>query len=126
MPSGPIRIRLPNAPPPGESVSRVEAPRGEDIHYVKSNGTDKPYRYKVRSPTLGNLSALIEMLTSKGDYLVHVADIPVVLGGIDPCMCCMDRSVKFIDPVKGKEWSLTWEQLKLYAKRKWEKGEVKS
>jgi|YelNatPaOPRAMG01_1025707.scaffolds.fasta_scaffold10583_8 NADH-quinone oxidoreductase subunit D len=126
MPSGPIRIRLPNAPPPGESVSRVEAPRGEDIHYVKSNGTDKPYRYKVRAPTLGNLSALIEMLTSKGDYLVHVADIPVVLGGIDPCMCCMDRSVKFIDPVKGKEWSLTWEQLKLYAKRKWEKEGIKA
>ncbi len=66
------------------------------------------------------------MLTSKGDYLVHVADIPVVLGGIDPCMCCMDRSVKFIDPAKGKEWSLSWEQLKLYVRKKWEKEGVKA
>jgi NADH-quinone oxidoreductase subunit D len=59
MPNGPIRIRLPNTPPRGESVSRVEAPRGEDIHFVKSNGTNKPERYKVRAPTLGNLAALV-------------------------------------------------------------------
>lgn len=118
MPNGPIRIRLPNTPPRGESVSRVEAPRGEDIHFVKSNGTDKPERYKVRAPTLGNLAALVEMLTSKGDYIVHVADLPVVLAGIDPCMCCMDRTVKFNDPVKGKEWMVTWDQLMNYSKKK--------
>ena len=117
MPSGPIRMRLPNTPPRGEAVSRVEAPRGEDIHYVRSNGTDKPERYKIRAPTLGNLSALVEMLTSKGDYQVRIADIPVILAGIDPCMCCMDRSVRFVEPAKDREWMLDWEQLKQYSRR---------
>jgi NADH-quinone oxidoreductase subunit D len=121
MPGGSIRIRLPNTPPVGESFSRVEAPRGEDVHYVRSNGTDKPARYKVRAPTLGNLPALVEMLTSKGDYMVHVADLPVVLAGIDPCMCCMDRSTRFINPTKGTEWVWSWDQLKNYSKKMWEK-----
>jgi len=116
MPSGPVRIRLPNTPPRGESVSRVEAPRGEDIHYVRSDGTDRPARYKVRAPTLGNLAALVEMLTPKGDYRVRVADIPIVLAGIDPCMCCMDRTARFIEPSKDREWVWTWNQLKKYAK----------
>jgi len=118
LPNGPIRIRLPNTPPRGESVSRVEAPRGEDIHYVRSDGTDRPSRYKVRAPTLGNLAALVEMLTSKGDYKVRVADIPIVLAGIDPCMCCMDRTARFVEPSKGKEWVWTWSQLKKYAKER--------
>ncbi|MEM3071838.1 MAG: nickel-dependent hydrogenase large subunit [Candidatus Bathyarchaeia archaeon] len=117
MPKGPIRIRLPNTPPRGESVSRVEAPRGEDIHYVKSNGTDKPERYKVRAPTLGNLAALVTMLTTRDSYEVYVADLPIILAGIDPCMCCMDRSVKFIELRKGKEWVWTWNQLKQYSKK---------
>lgn len=112
MPDGPVRIRLPNTPPRGESVSRVEAPRGEDIHYVRSNGSDKPGRYKVRAPTLGNLAPLVEMLTSKGDYKVQVADIPIVLAGIDPCMCCMDRTSRFINTSNGKQWVMTWEELK--------------
>ena len=118
LPTGPIRIRLPNTPPRGESVSRVEAPRGEDIHYVRSDGTDKPARYKVRAPTLGNLASLVEMLTSKGDYKVCVADIPIILAGIDPCMCCMDRTSRFIEPSSGREWVWTWDQLKKYGRRR--------
>ena len=123
MPAGPIRIRLPNTPPIGEGTSRVEAPRGEDIHYVRSNGTDKPARYKVRAPTLGNLAGLVAMLTSKGDYMVQVADLPVILAGIDPCMCCMDRSARFIDPAKRKDWVWSWQQLKVYSQKNFcEKG----
>ena len=117
LPSGPIRIRLPNTPPRGESLSRVEAPRGEDIHYVRSDGSDRPARYKVRAPTLGNLAGLVEMLTSKGNYKVHVADIPIILAGIDPCMCCMDRTARFIEPSRNKEWVWTWDQLKRYKRR---------
>jgi NADH-quinone oxidoreductase subunit D len=112
MPSGPIRIRLPRAPPVGESVSLTEAPRGELIHYVKSNGTERPERYKVRSPTLGNIPAVCEMLTSKGDYIVNIADIPIVLASIDPCFSCTDRSIRFTDPFKGGEWVWSYEQLK--------------
>ncbi len=112
IPSGPVRVRLPNTPPVAEAVSKVEAPRGENIHYVRSNGTDKPARYKVRAPTSANLAPLVQTMTSRGKYDVYVADIPVLLAGIDPCMCCMDRSVKFIDDSKGKKWVWTMEQLK--------------
>ena len=92
-PSGEIRARVPPVfkPPPGENVARVEAPRGELLHYVRSDGTEKPYRYKVRTPTLANLAAVIAMLRSQGGKVVHIADVPVIFGSIDPCICCTAR-----------------------------------
>lgn len=112
MPEGSIRIQVPMKVPQGEVVSRVEAPRGELIHYAKSNGTTKPERYKVRSPTLGNIPALCKMLL--GGY---VADIPIVLAGIDPCFSCMDR-MAFVDIKKNKKWVWTMQQLRRkYAKK---------
>ena len=111
LPSGPIGVRAPRSIPPGESVSLVEAPRGEDIHYCKSNGTDKPERYKVRAPTLGNWASMRTMLI--GGY---VADVPIVLAAIDPCMSCTDR-VAFVDANSGKNWVWTTEQIKKYSKK---------
>jgi NADH-quinone oxidoreductase subunit D len=112
MPEGILRVRVPMKVPEGEVVSRVEAPRGELIHYAKSNGTTKPERYKVRSPTLGNIPALCKMLL--GGY---VADIPIVLAGIDPCFACMDR-MAFVDIKKNKKWIWTMQQLRRkYAKK---------
>jgi len=92
MPGGEIRLRAPRIVPPGEAVSRVEAPRGELIHYAKSNGTMKPERYKVRSPTLANIPSVAKTLIG-----VHLADIPIILAGIDPCFSCTDRMV-FANP----------------------------
>ena len=91
LPAGPIKIRLPMKLPEGEAVSRVEAPRGELFYYAVSKGGDKPYRMKVRTPTLANIPALCEML--KG---CHIADVPVILASIDPCFACMDR-VEVVD-----------------------------
>jgi membrane-bound hydrogenase subunit alpha len=119
MPGGPIRIRLPRAVPAGEAIMHVEAPRGEDIHYVRSDGSVRPYRYKVRAPTLANISSVIEMLTSKGDYIVNIADIPIILASIDPCFACTDRSVMFVDPSKEKKWVWTGEQLTAYSRERW-------
>ncbi|RLI14102.1 NADH dehydrogenase subunit [Candidatus Bathyarchaeota archaeon] len=111
MPEGMTRVRVPLAVPEGETVSRVEAPRGELIHYAKSNGTMKPERYKVRSPTLGNIPALCKMLLGG-----HVADIPIVLAGIDPCFACMDR-MSFIDVKTSKKWVWTMNQLKKHTRK---------
>jgi membrane-bound hydrogenase subunit alpha len=112
MPEGILRVQVPMKVSEGEVVSRVEAPRGELIHYAKSNGTTKPERYKVRSPTLGNIPALCKMLL--GGY---VADIPIVLAGIDPCFACMDR-MAFVDNKKNKKWICTMQQLRRkYAKK---------
>jgi len=106
MPDGIIKTEIPMNFPEGETVSRVEAPRGELIHYLKSNGTRKPERYKVRSPTLGNIPALCRMLL--GGF---VADIPIVLAGIDPCFSCMDR-MAFIDIKTDEKWVWTMQQLR--------------
>jgi len=103
MPSGPVRVRLKLSPPVGEHLSRVEAPRGELIHYVKSNGTEKPERYKVGTPTFRNIPALCEMLTSKGDYVVNIADVPIAFASIDPCLSCTARVV-MLDREKEKLW----------------------
>ncbi len=112
LPKGPIGVKAPRAVPPGESVSLVEAPRGEDIHYCKSNGTDKPERYKVRAPTLANWASMRKMLI--GGYM---ADVPIVLAAIDPCMSCTDR-VAFVDANSGKKWIWSFEQLKKYLLKK--------
>ena len=98
IPGGRLRVRVQRKIPEGEAVSRVEAPRGELIHYVKSDGTAYPYRVKVRSPTLANLVAFPEII--RGAY---IADIPAVIGSLDPCFSCTDRMV-FLDTQNGQRW----------------------
>ena len=116
LPDGPIRVKFSplGKVPEGEAVSLVEAPRGELVHYIQSRGEDKPYRYKVRAPTLGNIPSVCEKL--RGGY---IADIPIVLAGIDPCFSCTDRMV-FVDENRGKRWEMTGDQLRRYG-REWYK-----
>lgn len=110
LPDGPIRVKFSplGRVPEGESVSLVEAPRGELVHYVMSKGGNKPYRYKIRAPTLGNIPAVCEKL--RGGY---IADIPIVLAGIDPCFSCTDRMV-FVDEDLNRRWEMTGEQIRRY------------
>jgi NADH-quinone oxidoreductase subunit D len=72
--------------PEGEVIIRSEAPRGELFYYLRSDGSDKPARLKVRTPTLAALSLLPVQLAE-----INVADIPVVLAGVDLCIACADR-----------------------------------
>ncbi|MDR3552344.1 MAG: nickel-dependent hydrogenase large subunit [Clostridia bacterium] len=109
MPDGPITVRAPKKIPAGEAVSRYEAPRGEDIHYLRSDGTDKPDRVKVRAPTLANLAAISNML--EGGYL---ADVPIVIAAIDPCFSCTDRAIKVVN-ASGGESMFDWEGLRRYS-----------
>ena len=87
MPEGPYRVpRVPPVVPPAETLARVEAPRGELVYHLISNGSNKPHRLKVRTPTIMNLPALAEMM--KG---ASIADAPLLVLHVDPCMSCMDR-----------------------------------
>jgi len=88
LPDGPVRVKAPRRVPPDEVIYTVEAPRGELLYYVRSDGTTRPARVKIRTPTFTNLAALREML--RGAYL---ADVPVTLASIDPCFSCTDRVV---------------------------------
>jgi len=110
LPDGAIKVKFSpmGKVPEGEGVSLVEAPRGELVHYLNSRGANKPYRYKIRAPTLGNIPAVCEKL--KGGY---IADIPIVLAGIDPCFSCTDRMV-FVDEKKGKRWEMDGDKLRRY------------
>lgn len=98
MPAGDLKAKQMKAPPivpEGEAISHTEAPRGEDMHYLRSNGTDKPERYKIRTPTLANMPSVAEMLKE-----THLADVPIIIASIDPCMGCMDRVVVLRDEKK--------------------------
>jgi NADH-quinone oxidoreductase subunit D len=106
LPEGPVAVKVPMKIAPGEAVNHYEAPRGEDIHYLKSNGTDKPERLKVRAPTLANLQSVAYML--EGGWL---ADVPLVIAAIDPCMSCTDRAAVW-NPKKGKTEVYSWEDMR--------------
>jgi Ni,Fe-hydrogenase III large subunit/Ni,Fe-hydrogenase III component G len=102
---GPVVEKL-GKPPEGESIGKNEAPRGELFYYVVSNGSNTPYSIRVRTPSYRNNSALPFML--KGYTL---ADAPIIIGSIDPCMSCTDRIVKVIDAKKGDEKRFTLKEL---------------
>ncbi len=110
MPDGPITVKAPRRIPAGEAVSRYEAPRGEDVHYVRANGTDKPERVKVRAPTLANTQSIAKMLEDG-----YLADLPIVVAAIDPCFSCTDRMVA----VRGADDAKTmnWEEVVQYGVR---------
>ncbi len=109
LPAGEIKVRAPRRVPVGEVVSKYEAPRGELIHYIKSNGTDKPQRLKVRAPTLANLPSVLYCL--KGAY---IADIPIVLAAIDPCFSCTDRVMVLQAKDPNQKQVMSWEELRQY------------
>jgi NADH-quinone oxidoreductase subunit D len=92
---GPIKAEIDEIPP-GEAVGRYEAPRGEDIHYVVSNGTMYPERVKVRAPTYNNLLPLGPMLI--GDT---IAEIPITIASVDPCFSCTQR-ITIVEDKKEK------------------------
>lgn len=73
-------------PPPGDAYGRVESPKGELGFYLVSDGSDQPYRYKVRAPSFVNLTPLGAMC--RGHKL---ADIVVILGSIDIVMGEVDK-----------------------------------
>ncbi len=98
LPEGEIVAKVPRRPKPGETLSRYEAPRGENTHFIQSNGSDKPERLKVRAPTLANYPATLVML-KKG----FIADIPLIFAAIDPCICCAERAVTLVDAHNGQE-----------------------
>jgi len=71
--------------PAGEVYAAVEAPKGEFAVYLVSDGTNRPYRCKIRAPGFPHLQAL-EMM-SKGhmlaDVVANIGSIDIVFGEID-------------------------------------------
>jgi NADH-quinone oxidoreductase subunit D len=73
-------------PKPGEAYGRIESPKGELGFYLVSDGTANPYRYRVRSCCMVNLTVLEQLCIGH-----NVADVVVILGSIDIVMGEVDR-----------------------------------
>ena len=85
MPEGDISVKF-KGNPENEFFARLEQPRGEVIYYTKGNGTKFLSRFRVRTPTFANLPALLKMLEG-----CQLADVPVLVLTIDPCISCTER-----------------------------------
>jgi NADH-quinone oxidoreductase subunit D len=72
--------------PPGEVYAGIEHPKGEFGVWAVSDGANKPYRIKLRSPGFAHLAALTEMC--KGHML---ADVTALVGTIDLVLGDTDR-----------------------------------
>jgi ech hydrogenase subunit E len=110
MPESELATRVPRRIPAGEAISRVEAPRGEVFYFIKSNGTDIPERIKVRTPSLCNWTSVLNQAIGR-----QLADIPLLIAGMDPCFSCNDRMVLVAQKDQQEQsnvWS--WEQLRQY------------
>ena len=85
--SGPVDSN-PKEIKPGDGIGHYEAPRGEVFHYVRSDGTNRPARHKVRAPSFMNVPS--DRIAVLGET---VADATIILAAIDPCYCCTERMV---------------------------------
>ena len=85
LPAGPITTEVKEIPP-GESCGRVEAPRGEDFHYVRSDGGNRPVRHKIRAPSYVNVPSFRASCIGQ-----HIADVTITLAAVDPCYSCTER-----------------------------------
>ena len=72
-------------PKPGEAYGRIESPKGELGFYLISDGSPNPYRYRVRPPSLINLTVLEDMCRgySVADTIVIFGTVDIVLGEVD-------------------------------------------
>jgi NADH-quinone oxidoreductase subunit D len=71
--------------PAGEAYQVIESPRGEIGYYVVSDGTAKPYRVFMRTPSFGNLQSLPDMVEGKliADSIASMGSMDFVLGDVD-------------------------------------------
>ncbi|OGW81416.1 MAG: NADH:ubiquinone oxidoreductase [Omnitrophica bacterium RIFCSPLOWO2_12_FULL_44_17] len=95
LPGGEIKERIKNIPP-GEGIGTHEAPRGEVFHYVRSDGTNRPVRHKIRAPTYMNLPTYKATIIGE-----TISDATIILAAIDPCYCCTERLA--VRDMKGKK-----------------------
>ena len=90
IPAGPIidpKAKLRGfRPKAGEAYGRIESPKGELGFYLISDGSPNPYRYRVRPPSLINLTVLEDMCLGR-----PIADVVIILGSVDIVLGEVDR-----------------------------------
>ena len=106
LPKGEIDANIKDIPP-GEGIGRVEAPRGECFHYIKSDGTNRPVRHKIRAPSYVNVAS--NKVAAVGQT---ISDATLTLAAVDPCYCCTERVV-VLDKNTDKKIMNGWDLIRL-------------
>jgi len=106
MPKGEIETKIKEIPP-GEGIGRIEAPRGECFHYVRSDGTNRPIRHKIRAPSYMNVAS--NKVSAVGGT---ISDAAITLAAVDPCYCCTERTV-VLEKHTDKKILNGWDLIKL-------------
>jgi NADH-quinone oxidoreductase subunit D len=87
LPAGDVMAKVPKVlrPPAGEVYACVESPRGEVGVHLVSDGSDTPYRFHYRAPSLFAMQVLEEIIPGNllADAIMLVGSVDVVLGEID-------------------------------------------
>jgi NADH-quinone oxidoreductase subunit D len=90
IPAGPVmdpKVRLRGLRPKvGEAYGRIESPKGELGFFLISDGSTNPYRYRVRPPSMINLTILEDMCLGE-----NIADTVIILGSVDIVLGEVDR-----------------------------------
>jgi len=90
IPEGPVmdpKVRLRGLrPKAGEAYGRIESPKGELGFFLISDGSGNPYRYRVRPPSMINLTILEDMCVGE-----NIADTVIILGSVDIVLGEVDR-----------------------------------
>ena len=94
--AGPVDSN-PKTVPAGEGIGFYEAPRGEVFHYIRSDGSNRPIRHKVRAPSFMNVPTNRETVLG-----ATVADATIILAAVDPCYCCTERMAVAVDRNDGE------------------------
>lgn len=116
LPEGELKTRMPRRIKEGETISRVEAPRGELFYFIKSNGSDTPERIHIKTPTLANMASVTHLVIGQ-----QLADVPMILIGIDPCFSCNDRMTVLQTDGNSEIWD--GERLRRYGIDYYQKGD---
>lgn len=95
LPKGKIDLNIKDIPP-GEGIGHIEAPRGEVFHYVRSDGTNRPVRHKIRAPSYMNVPTFKATVIGE-----TISDATIILAAVDPCYCCTERMA--VRNTKGKK-----------------------
>ena len=84
--------------PEGIGTGRAEAPRGEVVHFVVSDGSNSPVRHKIRAPSYVNIATFKKSCIGQ-----TISDATISLAAVDPCYCCTERMAVAYDHKSGRK-----------------------
>ncbi len=105
MPLGPIVAEKIEPRDMVHGIGAVEAPRGEDVHFVIVRRDSRLFRWRVRASTYNNWPAIPYM--SRG---YTIADFPLIVASIDPCYSCTERVI-VVDVKRGLVKELSYDRI---------------